>query len=198
VVTWIMNTSIINKLVILFSGTLLLSFLHRGDFFFSILTTNRKSNMSSTINYNDKEYRSFIFSIHPEHGLLLLHCTRKRKKGDHFQLPGGHVDEPELLAAANSCGGNVKKELEIAGKMGGARELYEETGIDVRKSLDRLIPVLIKDKLDYKSRLFYLLKINDKDFFSKDDLEASDKPSSFSLPMCDDVKHLMVSVKPQV
>jgi hypothetical protein len=30
---------------------------------------------------------------------MLLHCPRKKKMGPHFQLPGGHVDEHEFLAA---------------------------------------------------------------------------------------------------
>ena len=39
--------------------------------------------------------RSFIFAIHPKHGLLLLRAYKK-KKGVHHQLPGGRVDAEEL------------------------------------------------------------------------------------------------------
>ena len=40
------------------------------------------------------EKRSFIFAIHPTHGLLLLRAYKK-KKGTHHQLPGGRVDAEE-------------------------------------------------------------------------------------------------------
>jgi hypothetical protein len=46
--------------------------------------------------YKNVDYRGFIFVVHEQHGLLLLHCTRKPKKGPHYQLPGGHVDNVEF------------------------------------------------------------------------------------------------------
>lgn len=46
--------------------------------------------------YKNIDYRGFIFVVHDQHGLLLLHCTRKPKKGPHYQLPGGHVDNFEF------------------------------------------------------------------------------------------------------
>jgi 8-oxo-dGTP pyrophosphatase MutT (NUDIX family) len=46
--------------------------------------------------YKRVDYRGFVFAIHEAHGLLLLHCTRKPKKGPHYQLPGGHVDDYEF------------------------------------------------------------------------------------------------------
>ena len=61
--------------------------------------------------------RSFIFAIHPKHGLLLLRAYKK-KKGVHHQLPGGRVDAEELA-------------FEDAHRRAAARELREETGIDV-------------------------------------------------------------------
>lgn len=51
------------------------------------------------VDYKSKDYRGFIFVVHPEWGLLLLHCTRKKQKVPHYQLPGGHVDEEEFQAA---------------------------------------------------------------------------------------------------
>ena len=50
----------------------------------------------SLIDYKDVDYRGFVFVVHGTHGLLLLHCTRKKKKGSHYQLPGGHVDDNEF------------------------------------------------------------------------------------------------------
>jgi len=48
----------------------------------------------------DTDYRAFIFCILDDWGMLLLCCTRKPKKGPHFQLPGGHIDEEELNMAS--------------------------------------------------------------------------------------------------
>lgn len=50
--------------------------------------------------YQSGEYRGFLLVQHVEHGLLLLHCTRKKNKGPHWQLPGGRIDETEFRVAA--------------------------------------------------------------------------------------------------
>jgi 8-oxo-dGTP pyrophosphatase MutT (NUDIX family) len=61
-------------------------------------------------------------------------------------------------------------------KIGAARELFEETGIDLRSSLDRLNPVHVrasneseKDKLsnEFKKRVFFSVDISDDDLFTK-------------------------------
>ena len=56
--------------------------------------------------------------------------------------------------------------------IGAARELYEETGIDIRCTcLDRLQPIkVIEDSETYfklKKRLFFVLQVNDDDFYSQ-------------------------------
>ncbi len=58
---------------------------------------------NTTFNFSKTDYRAFLFVFHEDFGLLLLHCTRKRKKGPHFQIPGGHVDEAEFIAACKIC-----------------------------------------------------------------------------------------------
>ena len=55
--------------------------------------------MATSIDYRNIDYRGFIFVVHEQHDLMLLHCTRKPKKGPHFQLPGGHIDDFEFEAA---------------------------------------------------------------------------------------------------
>ncbi len=50
--------------------------------------------------YNDDDYKAFIVPIHPNHGILLLYCTRKKSKGPHHQLPGGHVDKEDFDRAS--------------------------------------------------------------------------------------------------
>jgi 8-oxo-dGTP pyrophosphatase MutT (NUDIX family) len=65
-----------------------------------------------------------------------------------------------------------EKILLEACKMGAARELFEETGIDVRGQLERLEPAAILtsstgNKLDcmLKDKCYFQLNVNDKDFF---------------------------------
>ncbi len=75
--------------------------------------------------YKNIDYRGFIFVVHAKYGMLLLHCTRKPKKGPHYQLPGGHVDDFEFEYAAEKCGLSATKEQVLleACKMGATREL---------------------------------------------------------------------------
>jgi 8-oxo-dGTP pyrophosphatase MutT (NUDIX family) len=122
------------------------------------------------VDYKNKDWRGFLFVIHESHGLLLLYCTRKTSKGPHFQTPGGHVDEIEFLNAARVTSSPDSHLLQAA-MAGAVRELYEETGMDMRKSLHRIEPVQLYttkkgDTLDneYKSRLFFKLVVNDADF----------------------------------
>ena len=91
--------------------------------------------MTSIEDYINKDYRAFVFAIHSKYGLLLLYCTRKKKKGPHYQCPGGHVDKEDYDDIKQNVQGS---ELLIeACKIGAARELWEETNIDVRSALDR-------------------------------------------------------------
>jgi len=98
--------------------------------------------------------RAFIIAEHYSYGYLLL-TAFKKKKGDHHQLPGGHVDEGDQSPAHAA-----------------ARELFEETGIDIRNGLDRLSQVKINGKSSLKGRVFYYLPLND------DDRVGSCSPSS--------------------
>ena len=87
--------------------------------------------------------RSFIFAIHPTHGLLLLRAYKK-KKGTHHQLPGGRVDADEL-------------EYEDAHRRAAARELREETGIDVSPA--RLMDAAVRRN----NREYFFLELRDAD-----------------------------------
>lgn len=65
----------------------------------------------------------------------------------------------------------------MAARAGLARELFEETGIDVRANVERLQPAVLRagpevDKNEktllineHKNRFFFLLRITDEDFF---------------------------------
>ena len=52
-----------------------------------------------SVSFRDNDYRGFVFVVHDKYGLMLLQCTRKKNKPLHWQLPGGHVDAPELAEA---------------------------------------------------------------------------------------------------
>jgi len=127
--------------------------------------------------YVKKDYRAFLFAIHPAHGMLLLYCTCKKKKGPHYQCPGGHVDREDYADAVSRIPKISSSDLLTLGcKIGVARELYEETGIDIRSTLeDRLQPVRLRedDSSDdnrvvgeFKERLFFRLNLEDGDFVS--------------------------------
>jgi len=146
------------------------------------------------IDYKNIDYRGFIFLVHETYGLALLHCTRKKKKGPHFQLPGGHIDDFEFEAAAKTCGGDRKKQLLEAAKAGAARELWEETGIDVRASLGRLQPAALRGSdtatelsCELKKRLFFFLAANDADFLS-----SNSTSERLVGPICAEGRHLKV------
>jgi 8-oxo-dGTP pyrophosphatase MutT (NUDIX family) len=160
------------------------------------------------VEWEEVDYRGFVFVLHQIYGLMLLHCTRKESKGPHWQTPGGHVDKNEFLDAGTSYNHCVfwpisdekvsqfsmfhhyiehrhraakeentrEKQLQLAGKAGVAREMYEETGIDVRSQLERFLPANLRVKAmldkdgtivlanEYKHRLFYFLMVTDDDF----------------------------------
>lgn len=151
---------------------------------------------------SEEDYKAFIIPIHPDHGILLLYCTRKKSKGPHHQLPGGHVDKEDfdeagksfsLLVIFFSAWASVDilisfhlraaKINQIGGpnfllhacKIGAARELFEETGMDLRTSLDRLTPVQVRKSCDdeetlscqFKKRVFFSVDISDADLFTK-------------------------------
>lgn len=125
--------------------------------------------------YKNIDYRGFVFLVHEVHGLVLLHCTRKAKKGPHYQLPGGHVDNFEFEQTVKKYGDASKEKIILeACKLGAARELFEETGIDVRDQLGRLEPanILPSDSGNklccmLKNKCYFHLDVNDKDFPTK-------------------------------
>lgn len=128
---------------------------------------------TNPVNQTKEDYRGFILVHHAEYGLLLLRCTRKTRKPPHWQLPGGHIDDHEFAATAATDSDHGSQLLQ-AGKMGSARELFEETGIDVRSQLGRLQPVNLHRESkhgvlsnEFKHRLFFHLNVTDADFTSE-------------------------------
>ena len=77
----------------------------------------------------------------------------KKKKGVHFQLPGGHIDASEI----------ERYGFRLAQMRAAARELYEETGIDVRDDCEERFqrlrfPSSVEAQLGPRS--FFLMNIN--------------------------------------
>ena len=106
--------------------------------------------------------RGFIFAVHPTHGLLLLRAYKK-KKGVHHQLPGGRVDAEEL-------------ELDDAHRRAAARELREETGIDVPPA--RLMDTAVRRK----NREYFFLELRDVDGAGSDrDHANAENPFTLAL-----------------
>ena len=104
-----------------------------------------------------KDYRGFVFAFHATHGLLILRAFKK-KKGSHFQLPGGHVDAPEIEELG----------LEAAFLAGAKRELFEETGLKLPS--ERFVPVFVTkadgdglECFELKARRFFLIQLFDED-----------------------------------
>lgn len=79
------------------------------------------------------------------------------------------------LLLAKVCGGDPRRQLILASKNAVVRELWEETGIDVRGDLTRLTPTPLRFDFEcnnelnneHKKRLFYSLELTDDDFFGK-------------------------------
>ncbi|KAL3769022.1 hypothetical protein ACHAWO_006788 [Cyclotella atomus] len=123
----------------------------------------------------DDDYKAFILPI-SKHGILLLYCTRKNSKGPHHQLPGGHVDTEDFDQAAKMNPNAIGTDhLLQACKIGAARELFEETGMDLRSTIDRLVPIQVRQSSDdegkllcqFKKRIFFSVEVSEYDFFTK-------------------------------
>jgi 8-oxo-dGTP pyrophosphatase MutT (NUDIX family) len=134
------------------------------------------------VDFSKCDYRAFCLLIHSGLGAaVLLHCTRKKKKAPHYQLPGGHIDGAEFKQVTHSHSAVVTQEqLYLASRIGCAREIYEETSIDLRERLDRMLPMVLYDTNnkelnddnshlinEYKQRLFFVCEASDEDFPSK-------------------------------
>jgi hypothetical protein len=81
-----------------------------------------------------------------------------------------------IIAVTMSPGISGVSHLLLACKIGAARELFEETGMDLRTSLDRLKPLQLRastgsenDLLncEFKKRVLFSVDINDDDMFTK-------------------------------
>lgn len=119
------------------------------------------------------DLRGFGVLIHRKHGLVMLQCSKPKpgKPVPHLQVPGGHVDKFEIEEQQKLQPANPWTPIYEAAKRGCVREIWEETGLDLRESLDRVRPLWLgptkKNKglrNEYKDRLFFILELSDSDF----------------------------------
>ncbi len=108
------------------------------------------------------ELRGFVAARHRQHGFILLQAFKKRK-GIYYQLPGGRVDESEVAAHGPDDGCRIAA----------ARELFEETGIDVRQQLHRLRLYDVCKAPPYmdtlNQRMYYELEVTESDVAQSND-----------------------------
>jgi len=129
-----------------------------------------------------QERRGFIVAHHPQYGYLLL-LAEKKKKGRHYQLPGGHVDAAD---------GSPYASPEDACKVGAVRELFEETGIDLRPQLglERVKHCPINGLQDLKGRWFYSVELRNTDSVPGGELSTgvggTGQPIIFKLRLSDE------------
>mmetsp|Transcript_33086 Transcript_33086/g.79943 ORF Transcript_33086/g.79943 Transcript_33086/m.79943 type:complete len:248 (-) Transcript_33086:186-929(-) len=122
------------------------------------------------------DLRGFGVLIHRKHGLVTLQCSKPKpgKPIPHFQIPGGHVDKFEIEEQQKKQPSNPWEPIYEAAKRGCVREIWEETGMDLRESLDRVRPLWLGPTKSnkglrnvYKDRLFFVLELSDSDFLTK-------------------------------
>lgn len=134
------------------------------------------------VDFQKYSYRSFIFVVHEQHGLMMLHCTPKESKNIDYQLPGGCIDQTEFQAAAENSE-DIQSQLVAAAQATATRQLYKETGIDIRDKPYRLEPAAIRNEVvsdgngelvmtcELEKTLYYFLPVNDEDFLQVSELD---------------------------
>jgi hypothetical protein len=133
-------------------------------------------------------YKAFVFVLHETHGLLLLHCTQKKRNGPpHYQTPGGRVDDADFERKYKNR--SWMTQWYMAARLACARNLQESTGLSM--SPQRLQPVAISSRAtideqqqrqrqqqqgqvenaaatslmnEYKQRLFFVLILTNDDY----------------------------------
>jgi hypothetical protein len=90
-----------------------------------------------------------------------------------------------LFYHAGKQSGYVKLQLQLAAREAAARQLLDETGLDVRNHLERLTPAVLRSnppvdatgkkylKNEYENRLYYFLQVTEDDFLTQVSIRLS-------------------------
>ncbi|KAG7363443.1 hypothetical protein IV203_026803 [Nitzschia inconspicua] len=136
------------------------------------------------VNYQKADYSAMVFVVHRTRGMLLLHAGDGTDKKRH--VPTGVIQESEFLDAAKKSGsGNAQ--LQIAAREAAARQLFENTGLDIRHSMNRFKPAILRLnpptdakgvqylKNEYNNRLYYFLQVDEEDFATISEADGNGK-----------------------
>jgi len=134
--------------------------------------------LSSTRQIYDGNYVSHFFVVHDEHGLLLI----KHANQTTFHISAGALCGSDFVTAGFLHSGKdnasnnrqSRSKLLSASRLAATRELFVETGIDARGSLDRLVPANLSignantgfglpNQLE--QHIYFYLFMSDEDFF---------------------------------
>jgi 8-oxo-dGTP pyrophosphatase MutT (NUDIX family) len=133
------------------------------------------------VDYKEADYTAKVFVVHRTKGMLLLHG--KGGEESRRQVPGGIVQENEFLEAAQKSGSGTVQ-LQIAARDAAARQLYESTGLDIRNTVHRLKPAILRVnppvdargvqylKNEYNHSLYYFLQVSEEDFVTIAELDT--------------------------
>mmetsp|Transcript_2270 Transcript_2270/g.2923 ORF Transcript_2270/g.2923 Transcript_2270/m.2923 type:complete len:434 (+) Transcript_2270:2-1303(+) len=143
---------------------------------------------------DDKEYRAYIFAVHPDLGIIMLHASKERKRGAEIELPGDYILGDDFKKAAQYCDDDQRKELLAAGKIAAARTLLENIGLDMRHSLSRFQPAILRSntadaeehQCQHRKRLYFFISLSNDDYFTRKKLAAAKlERKGYSAPLSD-------------
>ena len=109
-----------------------------------------------------------------------------------------HKYKSFVLSAAKQTS-DPEQQLLLAARAGAARELYEETGLDMMRQLHRLEPAPLQPRSNglvnlYKSRLFFHLSVTDADFPTTGNGGVTPMTSILGAPSSGQPQHLQLKL----
>jgi hypothetical protein len=148
------------------------SILHDAEKHCDLLFLKQHSDQQRTTEQQYQDYRCFAVVLHETHGMLLLHCTRKsKKKGPHYQVPGGRVHNSDFQRYYEGCSSSWAEHRYLAARESCATYLEEQTGLSIIPA--KLWPMVVRKGSpadesnlmnEHKQRLFFVVKVSDGDF----------------------------------
>lgn len=139
------------------------------------------ASLASTRELFEGQYVGYVFVVHEKCGLLMLKTTTEEDKTkNRYSVPGGSLSESDFVTAefvTTKCThGHSRGRLLAASRLAATRELFTETGIDARGSLDRLVPAKLRRdtfrkhddgsilRNQFKRQIYFFLILTNTDF----------------------------------